>query len=197
MTPEQKNRLPLTETLEKLDALFKSWGLSNKDFVLVDEFAYVLQGYEISGPEVESGHIDVYTNPDSLPWLVKKERSIIPPKDSEFMNDWTMFMQETGYGLDMLRADPEIFNIHTIDFRLPNGKFIELMRAFEMTNAFVRQTLMHYSLEDVGKEKISEWLSKLDLIRKAAIKKGDTKLAGFCVEKIKECGEKWNNEIKD
>jgi len=195
--PSSSERLPLQKALEKLSSSFNKWGLATKDYVLVDEFAYVLQGYEVKANEVESGHIDVYVNPDVLPWKDKGERSIIPPKDSIYMNGWVDFMQETGYSLDMLRATPAIFQIPTVNFTLPNGSEIKLMRAFEMTEAFVQQTLMHYSLEDVGKEKIIEWINKLKIIKSAAEKKNDKKLAEFCSIKLTETKIKWQGIVPE
>lgn len=187
----------LIETLEKLHELFESWGLNENDFMLVDEFAYLLQGYEVKGPEVKSNHIDVYINPNSLPWIVKEERSIIPPKNSEYMEKWISFMQETGYSLDMLKASQEILRAPSVKYKLPNDRYIRLMRAFEMTEAFVQQTIMHYSLEDVGKEKIKEWFDKLKLIKKAANQKDDVVLTQLCEHKIKESEQRWARLINE
>jgi hypothetical protein len=187
-TPE---RIPLVEALEGVCSLFNKWGVDTKNYILVDEFAYVLQGYDVEGTEVESGHLDVYVNPQSLPWAVKEERSIVPPKDSIYMADWTAFMQTTGYGLDMLRAKPEIFEAPSIIHVLPSRNTVQTMRAYEMTEAFVQQTIMHYSLEDVGKEKIIEWVNKLEIIRGAAEKKNDGRLAKLCEDKLVESRKKW------
>jgi hypothetical protein len=195
--PNFSGRLPLLKTLEELWSLFNKWGLSIKDYVLVDEFAYVLQDYDVKATEVETGHIDVYVNSSILPWKDKGERSIIPPKDSIYMDNWITFMQETGYSLDMLRAIPEILRIPTVDLTLPNGKKIRLMRAFEMTEAFIQQTLMYYSLEDVDKEKIIEWMNKLEIIKSVAEKKNDEKLAEFCDTKLAEVRIKWQEAIPE
>jgi len=85
----RKERLPIEIALLKLHSLLTDvWKIDEVEYVLVDELAYVLQGYEVLGTEMESGHIDVYVNPTVVPWLDKGERSIIPPKDSQQMNDW-------------------------------------------------------------------------------------------------------------
>ena len=193
--PKTSERVSLVEALEEIYNLFNKWGLSTKDYILVDEFAYVLQGYDVKGTEVESGHLDVYVNPEPLPWEVKKERSVIPPRDSIYMNDWINFMQRTGYSLDMLRAKPEIFKVPSVNHTLPNGNFIQMMRAYEMTEAFVQQTVMHYSLEEVGKEKIVEWVDKLEIIRKAAEKKKDSKLAKLCEDRLVESRKRWEGTL--
>lgn len=170
-------KIPIDVALEKLySLLMMSWGLAGNNFVVVDEYAYMLQGYDVRGPEVKTGHLDVYVDPRSVPWLDKGERSIIPPKDGSYMDQWENFMEETGYGLDLLRASPEILVVPVVKHVLPSGNKIRLMRAFEMTNLFVQQTIMRYSLEDVGEEKVREWMSKL---------------VGLCKIKLEESRIKW------
>lgn len=187
-------RLSIRAALSKLNSLLtRAWKVPQDQFVMVDELAYNLQGYQVNGPEMESGHIDIYVNPASIPWPDKGERSIIPPKNSVQMDEWTDFMITTGYGLDMLRAKPEFFKIPTVSFKTGDGGTISLMRAFEMTNLFIEQTIMHYSLEDVGKDKMKEWISKLSLIEKAALNRGDPKLAKFCQEKLQLSKSKWKD----
>jgi len=111
------------------------------------------------------------------------------------MDDWINFMQKTGYSLDMLRAGPQILAIPSVVYPLPSGGYIRLMRAYEMTEAFIKFTLMHYSLSDVGKEKIKEWLAKLELIQKAAEKKKDKKTARLCQDKLVECQKRWQEVL--
>lgn len=191
--PKASEKVSLVKALETLHNLFNKWGVQAKGYILVDEFAYLLQGYEVIATEVESGHLDVYADPQQLPWKDKGERSIIPPKDSRQMEDWVNFMQRTGFSLDILRAKPEILERPSVNYPLPSGGFIRLMKAYEMTEAFVEQTLMHYSLSDVGKEKIKEWVDKLKLIQEAAEKKNDEKTAKFCKDKLIECQKKWQD----
>lgn len=186
-----KKRVGIDKALQELGALMSDWGLNNDQYVLVDEFAYVLQGYEAIGTEVKTGHLDVYVNPNLLPWKDKNKRSIIPSKESKHMKDWIKFMDKTGYALDILKASRETFDIPTVEYEFAKNRKIKLMRAYEMTNAFVEQTLLHYSLEDVGEEKISEWLEKLGLIEKAAVKKKYYRIAKLCRVKHKEALTRW------
>lgn len=193
----QEKRMSLTEALVNLVSLLESWQISNKEYVLVDEFSYLLQGYDVSGREIQSGHLDMYVDPKKLPWTDKKERSIIPPKEGGFMDQWTDFMQKTGYSLDLLRADEDVFKVPMIKYELPNGKSIQLMRVFEMTQAFIERTLMHYSLKEVDEEKIKEWIQKLELIKNAAERKKDKRLMKLCDEKLKKVKLKWKNILND
>jgi len=191
--PRGRKRLSIEVTLAKLHSLLTdTWKIPENEYVLVDELAYNLQGYEVKGPEMKSGHIDVYVNPLAIPWPDKGERSIIPPKDSLQMEDWANFMKSSGYGLDMLRAKPEFLALPTVGYKLQGGLVVNFMRAFEMTNLFVEQTILHYSLEDVGPDKMKEWINKLSLIKKAALKRGDNKLAEVCDEKITAGKQKWS-----
>lgn len=190
--PPNRERLSVDVTLDQLHKLFTSkWKIMETAYVLVDELAYVLQGYHVQGPEMKNGHIDVYVDPTFVPWPDKRERSIIPPKDSKYMEEWIDFMRKTGYGLDILRANPEFLELPVVQYTLLDGGNIHLMRAYEMTILFVEQTIMHYSLDDVGVDKIKEWLNKLVLIKDAAVKKGDQKLITLCVNKIEESQKKW------
>lgn len=189
-----KERLPLALTLDKLHSLLVGqWNIPNSSFVIVDEVAYVLQDYDIQGPEIQSGHLDVYIDPLVLSWPDKEERSIIPPKDSGYLSQYSKFMKETGYGLDLLRGNPRIFEVPTVEYPLPSGNIIHLMRAYEMTNAFVRSTIMHYSLKDVDADKIKEWVNKITLIEEAATRKGDQELALLCRNRYQESMNKWQH----
>lgn len=191
--PKGKELIPLDQALDKMLGLFDRWGLKAKDWVMVDEFAYRLQGYDVSGPEVEEGHIDVYLNPTACPWPVKAERSIIPPLAGGFTDQWISFMEQTGYGLDLLRAKPEFLSLPRKTFQLSDGKLVQLMRAKEMTTLFVEQTIMHYGLQEVDEQKIKQWINKLLVIRDAALKRGDAPLAKFCQDKFEESKIKWKS----
>lgn len=188
--------MPIERALEALwELLTENWGIPENRYVLVDEMAYVLQGYRIEGPEVASGHLDVYIDPTSVPWPDKGERSLIPPKDSPHMNQWASFMEATGCGLDLLRAKAEFLETPTVEYRLDRGRKIYLMKAYEMTRLFVEQTILHYSLEDVGKDKMKEWIDKLGLIKNAAKAKGDDKLLRLCDDMISRSHQKWRGLI--
>lgn len=193
--PKGKEFVSIDQALRKMLELFDSWGLKTKDWVLVDEFAYRLQGYDVAGPEVKQRHIDVYVNPQACPWPEKKERSIIPPLSGGYFDQWNGYMEQTGYGLDMLRADPAFLNFPKVEYTLTDGRSVQLMRSKEMTKLFVEQTIMKYNLTEVDGKKMMEWINKLKLIRQAALLKGDVDLADFCEEKFKESRSKWHNLV--
>jgi len=52
---------------------------------------------------------------------------------------------------------------------------------------------MHYSLEDVGEDKVKEWMDKLKLIGKVAFEKDNSKLYEDCQLMLKRAKEKWQN----
>ena len=190
-------KIEIEQALVDLQEMFNKWGLTSDDYVLVDEIAYVLQGYEVIGEEMKTRHLDTYININKLPWQTSKERSIIPPADSNFFEDYCMFMETTGFGLDMLAtaSDDSIFQQPMINYELPNNKTIRLMEASAMTRQFWQKTLMHYSLEDVGSDKVKEWLAKLELIGGVALKKGETQLTTDCQEMLGEARERWKKVL--
>lgn len=190
-------RATLTTTLKALHILLvDKWKLQPKDFVLVDEFAYVLQGYNVRSTEVKSGHLDVYVKPEALPWKASNERSLIPPRGSEYLSQYSDFMEINGYGLDLLSGKPEIFKTPTVNYTLSGDRTLKLMRVQEMTDQFAQQTIMHYSLEDVGAEKIHQWYNKLLLIREVAEQKHDQNLMSICNRWIKQSQARWKDVLQ-
>lgn len=193
----EKDKIPekseIEQALISLEAMYTRWELAPNDWVVVDEIAYVLQGYGVIAEEMETRHLDSYVDVTKLPWEPSKERSVIPPAKSTYFDDYCQFMEETGFGLDMLATTPDdtILQQPMIDYELPNGKKVQLMEATAMTRQFWEKTLMHYSLKDVGVEKVEEWLAKLDLIKRVAIEKGEVEMAKECQEMLAQAQEKW------
>lgn len=140
---------------------------------------------------MKTRHLDTYVDGNKLPWTPKAERSTIPPVNSQYMNQYSKFMQKTGFGLDILVAVPEVLEEKSVNYQLPDRRKVRLMEARAMTRQFFKQTLMHYSLEDVGPEKIKEWIDKLALIGKVAFSKNDKQLARECQEMLAEARKKW------
>ncbi len=186
-------REEIEHALVSLGEVFGRWGLRATDWIVVDEIAYVLQGYEVIAREMETRHLDVYVDVTKLPWEPSKERSIIPPSDSEYFNEYCRFMKTTGFGLDMLATSPgdTILQQPVVNYVLPNKKSVRLMEAVAMTKQFWQKTLMHYSLEDVGIDKVEEWLAKLRLIQEVAQRKGKSAMAEDCQEMLKQARKRW------
>ncbi len=186
-------RKEIEQALISLGEMFGRWGLEAADWIIVDEMAYVLQGYEVIAREMETRHLDVYVDVTKLPWEPSKERSIIPPSDSEYFNEYCRFMKTTGFGLDMLATTPgdTILQQPVVNYVLPNNKPVRLMEAVAMTKQFWQKTLMHYSFEDVGIDKVEEWLAKLRLIQEVAQRKGKGAMAEDCQEMLGKARERW------
>lgn len=187
----------IEQTLAKLEVMYANWELNPKDWVVVDEIAYVLQGYEVIAEEMKTRHLDTYVDITKLPWRPNKERSIIPPAKSKFFDDYCNFIESTDFGLDMLATThkDKVLKQPMVNYKLPNGKEIQLMEAKAMTKQFWQRTLMYYSPEDVSPEKVKEWLDKLELIAKVALKKRNKKLAKDCQEMLTEAQEKWSSAL--
>jgi len=202
MSSVERDNIPekpeIEQALTKLEKMFSNWELDSKNWVIVDEMAYVLQGYEVMAEEMKTRHLDAYVDVTKLPWEPRKERSFIPPVTSNFYKNYCDFMETTGFGLDMLTTTPEdtILSQSMVNYELPNGKKIQLMEAKAMTKQFWEKTLMHYSLEEVGPEKVKEWLDKLELIRKVALKKRDTQMAEDCQMMLDKARERWSGVVE-
>ena len=189
----------IEEALVCLEELFSCWKLTTSGWVVVDEIAYVLQDYEVVAREMKTRHLDVYVDTTKLPWEPSKERSIIPPADSKYFDDYSDFMEKTGFGLDMLATTPKdtIFQQPVVNYPLPNGKTVRLMEAVAMTKQFWQKTLMHYSLRDVGIDKVKEWLAKLELIQEVAQNKGRKKMARDCQRMLTQARKRWDEDLSN
>ncbi len=177
----------LESVLEKLEKMFNSWNLTINDWVLVDEFAYNLQGYDVIGEEVKTKHIDVLVNKNKWPFKTKESMRTMFWKDEKSYNQYKEFMRETGYKLDILFCDVDDeqevktnFILHT----LPNSRKIRIKKALEMTSGMYKYTLGRYSEKDVGEKKIKEWKEKYKIILRAAMEKNNTELVKVCKKLI-------------
>lgn len=197
----ERDKIPekseIEQALVSLEDMYAKWRLGPSDWVVVDEIAYVLQEYEVVAEEMKTRHLDIYVDITKLPWEPSKERSIIPPTKSTFFDDYCQFMEETGFGLDMLATTPDdaILQQPMVEYKLPNGKKVQLMEAAAMTRQFWEKTLMHYSLKDVGVDKVKEWLAKLDLIKRLAFEKGKAELAEECQKMLAEAQKRWSRVL--
>lgn len=187
--------MAVENALVELYKLLRKWGLSEENYVLVDEFAYLLQGYNLEGPEIKNKHLDLYVFPGALPWKVKPERSTFPPFDSEYSQQYEKFMKDTSFALDLLVASALILDSDRVNYKLPNGKIFPLMELGDMTDQFVHQTLLHYSLEDVGEAKIKEWHRKLWKINSLANEKQNKQLKDITEVLIPKVLARWQGVL--
>jgi uncharacterized protein YajQ (UPF0234 family) len=65
------------------------------------------------------------------------------------------------------------------------------MEVHEMTEQFIKHTLLHYSLEDVGEHKVVEWYEKLSKLKGLASEEEDKKLVKLIENKDPEVRAKW------
>lgn len=187
--------MSIENALVRLNKLLRDWGLNEEDYILVDEFAYLLQGYNIEGPEIKNKHLDLYVFPDSLPWKVSPERSTIPRSNTAYSQQYEKFMKDTGFALDLLVADALIFDSDKINYKLPNNETFPLMELVDMTEQFGYRTILHYSLEDVGEDKIKEWYRKLKKIQSLAREKGNKKLKDVVDDLVLKALVKWQEVL--
>jgi len=176
----------IKDVLEKVYKLYVGWGLIRDNWVLVDEYAFLLQGYDVKANEVRTRHIDTLIEKESWPWHVYNGFRGIPPIDSKAWREYEEFRKETGHELDFLIGDEEMVRRPRTIYKLPNGKEIWVMKPLEMVKLLYQYALKRLSKIDVGKEKLNEWWEKVKIIKIAAIKKGDEILAEYCRNILKE-----------
>lgn len=62
----------INQALIRIEEMFASWGLDSNSWVVVDEMAYVLQGYGVVAEEMKRRHLDVYVDVTKLLWKPKR-----------------------------------------------------------------------------------------------------------------------------
>jgi phosphohistidine swiveling domain-containing protein len=172
----------LKRALEKLKELFGKWGLSEDDWVLIADYAFRLQGYNV---KVREGHLNVMINEEKLPWKVSlktKTISIFPPKNSKEAKQYEEWMKTTKFDTDLIPvSSKEMKEIlrNSILYTLPNGEKIRVMKPLAMLKK-MEEHLKHCTEEEAGKEKGAYLLEHVEDCRRAAIEKGDEKLTKEC-----------------
>lgn len=181
---KQDKIIKLYAVLETLSQLFGKWGLFLDDYCLVGEWALLLYGYDIEG---RKGIIDVYVDRESLPWKVKKERQIIPPRKSRYFNEWVGFTEQTKFGLDMIpipesptdpRTRVSIRKTSKI-YQVPSGSKLRINTPLAEVEIH-KWLFQQYTAEDIGKDNIQRWWEYIKNIKQAAMKKEDKKVFEAC-----------------
>ncbi len=176
--------------LEGLVNLYDRWELNPKtDWVLVDEFAMLLQGYKIYGEELSERHLDTFVSLRKLPWIPQDPiatRQTVPPAYSEHVKEYNHFMKSTGFGLKIHLAEQYFLQLPCNMYSLPSGIEIRLLQPLPFLQEFYKNTLLTFTVEHVGEAKTREWERKLVLIREAALESNDQPLAQLAESYIQD-----------
>lgn len=183
-----------------LDQLGK-WGVGWKDCIFVGEVAFNLSGIPVVASHIReflNGNpllIEVYVDPVKYkgprvaPELVQHPYKIKIPVDDTYK-------LSKRYGINMehlLIADEKALRVPTLTVDLGEGKFCQVMEPLVSLRFFAERTILRYSLKFAGEDKIKEWFEKLQRIKEAADKVGNSELATECEKYITQSREKWGS----
>lgn len=123
--------------------MYTKWGLAPNNWIIVDEIAYVLQGYEVIAEKMKTRHLDSCVDVAKLSWEPSKERSVIPPAESTHFDHYCQLMEETGFRLDMLVTTPDdtILQQPMVEYELPNGRRVQLIETVNNDKAILGKDL--------------------------------------------------------
>ena len=142
--------MKLEKVLEKLKELFGKWGLEQKDWILVANYAVKLQGYDV---RLRKGHFNTIVDKKKLPWNVKEGFEIFPPKNSIWSKDYIEWMKLTGFETDLIAYDSrkiKKYLKYSITYKLPNKGSIYLI-TMEGNLISLNDFLVHCREEEAGK----------------------------------------------
>lgn len=168
--------MKLDRVLEKLEKLFRKWGLGQNDWILVAGYALKLQGYEL---KLRKGHFNTMIDKEKLPWHVKEGFEIFPPKNSIWAKDYIKWMKLTKFETDLIAYDGKKIKKYlkySILYELPNKKSIHLI-TMKGNLISLDDFLVHCREEEAGIEKGVYLLEVIKDLQKASEKKKDKKSA--------------------
>jgi len=96
--------MKLENVLEKLEELFRKWGLSLDDWLLIAHYAHKLEGYEVKFKE---GHLNIMINRNKLDWGQIHWRKgwkhqILPPINSSWARGYNRWQKNTKFDADFI-----------------------------------------------------------------------------------------------
>lgn len=196
ITPEQG--LQILETLKPnlgrfVEERLYTWGLGQEDILLVDEAGFSYTGIPIFGPELLSDqvHIDIavredkYTGPKSgvehpikipLPALVVQEIS----------EEYRIGVWDLIKGRNFFSLPTQTVSFGSIDVLIPEP--------VSHVRAFAEDTILRYTKDQVGEEKIREWYEKLHMIREVSHKLCKFDVEEVAKEMIERSRERWQGQ---
>lgn len=197
LAPERQ--LEVLESLKpRLGRFFEEkvfvWGLQPEDCRLVDEVGFGYTGIPIFGPELsgEQPHIDIsvkadkYTGPKSSvthPFKINLPVQIA----SEISNEY-------GIGVwDFIRGSDAFFTLPTVTIRLGNVDVLVPEPAAHV-RAFANETILCYTEEQVGEDKLEEWFNKLKMIRDVSQHMLRTEVQQIAKNAIEDSRKRWGEQ---
>jgi len=199
-SPEEQLQI-LEQLKPKLGRFIKeklyNWGLGKKDIILVDEAGFGYTGIPIFGPELKAAvkpgkaHIDIaikdelFTGPRS-----KVEHPIkinLPYKVAKDISD------EYGIAVWDFIQGRNFFDLPTEVVRLGNIEVL-VPEPFSHTRTFAQDTILYYTVEQMGEDKMHEWFKKLQMIRDVSRSVSRPDVQKVAEEMIKLSKKRWGSQ---
>ncbi|MFC1621782.1 hypothetical protein ACFL13_00100 [Patescibacteria group bacterium] len=156
--------------------VYGEWQLKKEEVRLVDEVGFGLTGVPIYGPEIQQRipHIDIavvekaYKGPRSK--VQKHPIKILFPRDPKTGNYYkeTIYKEDKLDVDDILKGKAKFFDLPAIEVFLSNKIATLVPEPVAHVEYFATDTILFYSLDQVGENKLKEWFIKLLMIREVA-----------------------------
>ncbi len=213
MTKEQllspKEQLNILERLKPnlgkffQEMVYGEWKLQKNDVRLVDEIGFGLTGVPIYGPEISRNwpHVDIAVRRDKYmgPRSIQEHpRKIIFPMERGKQEEYlpSRIGQKYGIAVDDLLKEEDIFNLPSIEVDLAVVPVL-VPEPVAHVGTFAAHTILSYSVEQAGEDKIREWFLKLKMLRDSsqALKRIDVQNAAETA--ITQSIERWKGQNWD
>lgn len=172
--------------------------LDFNNFRIVDEFAFVLAGIPIWGPELSgrggtNPYIDIAVREQLYTGPQPESHPVFFP-----LPGLISFLISRAYGITvekLIRGGEELFELPTIQVVLGQTQVL-IPEPASHVKYFAKDTILNpkYTPETVGDKKLEEWFMKLDLILQAARTVDNLPLIEASSEMIRLAGERWSDQ---
>jgi len=187
--------MKLTNVLEKLEELFKKWGLSVDDWLLIAHYAHRLEGYKV---KFKKGHFNVMVDKNKFPWSKIHWRKgwkyqIFPPISSKWGKDYSRWQKNTKFDIDFIPLSKKELNKfiknkkYSFIYKLANKKVIRVIKVRGLLRRYEDFLPSLDSIEkELGLEKITYLLNIIEEWKRLAKEKKEAEVVNVCNKLLKK-----------
>jgi phosphohistidine swiveling domain-containing protein len=178
--------------LDQLVDLLRSWGITEKDWLLTTEHALQRFGYPLVDP-YSPHEVDVVIRRSAIPWRVKdNEWTILPPQKSKYFKDFRRFSTTTHFVLHFAMSPYGPLRVREIDsaswYALPTGRRIHVATPVQYVDAMTALTQAP-AIASHMRENIPRMKKRFEELYRYAIREGDQPLIKACRAFFKVAGK--------
>jgi len=171
-------RKKLRPLLKKVDALLSSWGLSERDWLVVDAPALIIAGFNVNVENFWRTHLNVYLNERKLPWHVMTKEEAIPPPNSAQFRDFLSFPSRWKTALHLVPASKYLSAISSWhSYPLSSGlsvRIADIKATFKIWLIRYKELVEEFNEGERERERIAnDRINKLLDLKQAAEVKND------------------------